>query len=68
MSDQVQRESALIRKIRSLPPDKVAQVEDFVEFLSQREDRHLTEGASKLAEKAFRGIWDNPADAAYDRL
>jgi hypothetical protein len=68
MGSRVQRESALIRKIRSLPPDKVSKVEDFVEFLSQREDRQRTKGASKLAEKAFRRVWNNPADAAYDRL
>jgi hypothetical protein len=68
MSKQAARESALIRKIRSLPPEKVAEVEDFVEFLAQRDDRELTQAAAKLAEKAFRKVWDNPADAAYDRL
>ncbi len=68
MSKQAAREDALVRKIRSLPPEKVAEVEDFVEFLSQRDDRQLTQAAAKLAEKAFRRIWNNPADAAYDRL
>jgi hypothetical protein len=65
---QAARESALLRKIRSLPPEKVAAVEDFVEFLGQRDDRQLTQAAAKLAEKAFRKVWDNPADAVYDRL
>ena len=69
MSKQAAREESLIRKIRSLPPEKVAEVEDFVEFLRHRDDRQLTQGAPKLAEKAFRKVWDNPADAAaYDRL
>lgn len=68
MSKQVTRESALIRKIRSLPPERVAEVEDFVEFLAQRDDRQLTQTATRLAERAFRRVWDNPADAAYDRL
>jgi hypothetical protein len=68
MSKQVARESALIRKIRSLPPEKRAAVEDFVEFLAQRDDRELTQAAAKLAEKAFRKVWNNRADAAYDRL
>jgi hypothetical protein len=68
MSKRAPRESALIRKIRNLPPEKVAEVENFVEFLSQREDRQLTQAAAKLAAKAFRRVWDNPADAAYDRL
>jgi hypothetical protein len=68
MGKQVARESALIRKIRSLPPERLAEVEDFVEFLAQRDDRQLTQAAAKLAEKSFRKIWDNPADGAYDRL
>jgi hypothetical protein len=68
MSKQVAREDALIRKIRSLPPEKVVEVEDFVEFLAQRDDRQLTQATARLAAKAFRKVWDNPADAAYDRL
>jgi hypothetical protein len=68
MRKQVAREDALVRKIRSLPPEKVSEVEDFVEFLAHRDDRQLAHAAAKLAEKAFRKVWDNPADAAYDRL
>jgi hypothetical protein len=68
MRKQGGRESALIRRIRSLPPERLTEVEDFVEFLAQREDRRLGQAAVKLAEKAFRKVWDNPADAAYDRL
>jgi len=56
MSKQAARESALIRKIRNLPPERVAEVEDFVEFLAQRDDRELTQSATKLAEKAFRKV------------
>ena len=68
MSKQATRENALIRKIRSLPPDKRAAVEDFVEFLAQRDDRELVQATAKLAEKAFAKVWNNRADAAYDRL
>jgi hypothetical protein len=68
MSKRAIRENTLIRKIRSLPPERVVEVEDFVEFLRQREDRQLTQAAGKLAEKALRKVWDNLADAAYDRL
>ena len=68
MSRQAAHESALIRKIRSLPPEKRAAVEDFVEFLAQRDDRELARAAAKLAEKAFHKVWNNRADAAYDRL
>ena len=64
MTDQT-----LIDKIRSLPPEKVAEVEDFVDFLKMRdEDRLVTQAATKLSEDAFRQVWDNADDAEYDRL
>jgi len=44
---------ALIEKLQKLPPQRMAQVEDFVEFLATREARltagqHLVETLSKL--------------------
>ena len=68
MSKQAAREDSLIQNIRSLPPERVAEVEDFIDFLSQREDLRLTQAATKLSEEASQKVWDNPADAAYDRL
>lgn len=60
---------AILSKMRELPPEKVAEVEDFIDFLRQRqEDRELTGAAAKMSEKAFAKAWNNPADAAYDRL
>jgi len=60
---------ALMEKIAVLPPEKVAEVEDFVDFLCLRtQDRLLTQAATKLSEEAFRRVWDNPDDAAYDQL
>jgi len=62
-------EQAILEKIRSLPPDKISQVEDFIDFLIQRgEDRLLTRAASALSESSFQNVWDNPEDADYDRL
>ena len=62
-------DETLIDKIRSLPPERVAEVEDFVDFLKMRdEDRLVTRAAMKLSEDAFRQVWDNPDDAEYDRL
>jgi len=62
-------ENRLLDKIRSLRPERVAQVEDFVDFLQARdEERRLVDAATKLSEDAFRRVWDNPDDAAYDRL
>jgi hypothetical protein len=62
-------EEELLEKIRRLPPERVAEVEDFVDFLRQRdEERGLTEAASRLSEAAFAKVWDHPDDADYDRL
>ena len=66
---KVVADRTLLDKIRNLPPEKVAEVEDFVEFLRQREeDRQLTRAATKLSEEAFQKVWDNPDDADYDQL
>jgi len=63
------QEDVLLEKIRALPPEKVAEVEDFVDFLRQRdEDRQLSRAASRLAETSFQQVWDNEDDADYDRL
>lgn len=58
----------LAKKIAELPADKVAEVADFVEFLRTRHVRSPSSAFSKLAEPAFRKVWDNPADAEYDKL
>jgi len=53
-------EDTLIQKIRSLPPERVAEVEDFVDFLAIREQgQHFTQAAERLCEEAFRAVWDN---------
>lgn len=62
-------EHELFKKIRTLPPDKLAEVEDFVDFLRVRdEDRRLVTAAARLSEAAFARVWNNSDDAAYDTL
>lgn len=59
----------LADKIRRLPPERVEEVADFVDFLLGREtDSALTRAASSLAGGAFGRVWDNPEDAGYDQL
>jgi hypothetical protein len=59
----------LIEKIRSLSPEKAAEVEDFVDFLRLREqDNRLRRASTKLSEDAFAEVWDNSEDAVYDEL
>lgn len=61
-------EQALIEKIRQLPPQKLAEVQDFVDFLRAREERRLTQAATKASEPVFAKAWDNDENAAYDKL
>jgi hypothetical protein len=64
-----QHEQIFISKIRVLPPERVIEVEDFIDFLGQISvDRQLRLAAAKLSEDAFSKVWDNPEDAEYDRL
>lgn len=62
-------ESLLIQKLQRLPAQRLAEVEDFVDFLQAREeDRQLVQAAAKAAEARFATVWDNDEDAAYDRM
>jgi len=62
------QDEELIEKIKALPPDKIAEVVEFVDFLQHRDDRLLVEAASRISEPAFAGVWNNPDDAEYDSL
>ena len=63
------QEKIILEKIRMLSPDKVAEVVDFLDFISQRDsDRRLLKAGNKLSEDAFKKIWDNTEDEVYDRL
>lgn len=60
---------ALIEKINALPAQRVAEVEDFVDFIHLRDhDRALVRSAAKASAPAFAAVWDSPEDAAYDEL
>ena len=58
----------LIEKIKNLSPERVAEVEDFVDFIAQRDERRLVRAAMKLSEDSFREVWDNEEDSVYDQL
>jgi hypothetical protein len=60
---------ALLRKIQALPAERIAEIDDFVEFITVRErERSLTRAAAVASAPAFAAIWDNPEDEAYDAL
>lgn len=62
-------EILLIEKLKDLPPEKLVEVEDFVDFLRERDEaRKFTHAAALMSEPAFAKVWDNESDAEYDRL
>jgi hypothetical protein len=66
---QTQHTQELFHKICMLPPEKVAVVEDFVEFLRLRDEEDgLVRWAGRLSAQSFAKVWDNPEDADYDNL
>jgi hypothetical protein len=65
----VPNHQSLIEKIKSLPPDRLDEVEDFVDFIASRaQERSLARVAAATSEAVFVKIWSNPDDDAYDAL
>ena len=59
----------LLEKLSHLPPDRQAEVGDFIEFLHQRELAQLmTKDCARASEASFAKVWDNDDDARYDEL
>jgi len=59
----------LIEKIKALPAERVAEVEDFVDFIRLREqERSLTRAAAATSARSFAAVWNNPEDDVYDAL
>ena len=62
-------DQVLFDKIKQLTPRRLAEVEDFVDFLCQREaGQRLTHAAAMASVASFSKVWDNDEDAAYDRM
>jgi hypothetical protein len=60
---------SLLDKISALPSQRIVEIEDFVDFIIEREqDRSLTRNAAETSAPAFARVWNNPEDDAYDAL
>ncbi len=63
------KEKHILAKIRQCSPTQLAEIEDFIDFLSQRyRDRQIVAAATAASEPSFAQVWDNPEDAVYDDL
>ncbi len=59
----------VMRKLESLSPERLAEVDDFIDFLQQRDlDKNLQHDFALASEAAFAKVWDNEDDAIYDTL
>lgn len=66
MQPQIQH---MLEKLEFLSPDRLAEVEDFIDFLQQRDqDKRLRQEFARASEAAFAQVWDNDEDAIYDKL
>jgi len=56
-------------QLAQLPPERLEEVVDFVDFIATREqERRLVRAAQVVSESALATLWINETDAAYDRL
>ncbi|MGC2238506.1 MAG: DUF2281 domain-containing protein [Pyrinomonadaceae bacterium] len=76
--------AGLIEKIQNLPPETISEVEDFVDFLTEKKNRHNSaNGSVNLRERgiseeeaaeqramlsSFAEDWENPEMEVYDKL
>lgn len=66
MQVQVQH---MLEKLEHLSPERLAEVDDFIDFLQQRDqERLLSRDFSQASNDAFAKVWDNEDDAIYDSL
>jgi hypothetical protein len=66
---QTQQIEQVLQKLQTLTPERVNEVEDFIDFLRQRDDeRQLACAAMSASEEPLNTVWNNPDDAEYDRL
>ena len=62
-------ERIILEKIRMLPPDKIDEVDDFIDFISRKgRNSQLLQSAARMSENSFNKVWDNCEDDVYDRL
>ena len=66
---QPQRIEHVIQKLQTLAPQRISEVEDFIDFLQQRDnDKQLRQDYTNASQAAFSQLWDNEDDALYDSL
>lgn len=66
---EAQHIEQVVQKLEALAPNRIDEVEEFIDFLSQRDtDQQLTQAAMAASEPTLSEIWNNDDDAEYDQL
>ena len=59
----------LVDKISRLPPERLAEVEAFVDSISARDpEGRVVRAAETMSEATLGQVWNNPEDDVYDAL
>jgi hypothetical protein len=57
------------QKLERLSPVRLSEVEDFVDFLRERDQSdNIRQDYAQASEEAFNKVWDNEEDAVYDNF
>jgi len=67
MTTPIQNAQALIEKIQSLPTDRIAEVEDFVDFLKQRTKLRKTVTRKQSLDFPVMSVGQWPTDLSLSR-
>ncbi|MES9856584.1 MAG: DUF2281 domain-containing protein [Sedimenticola sp.] len=67
MAAPMQNAQALIEKIQSLPTDRIAEVEDFVDFLTQRAKLRKTVNRKQSLDFPVMSVGQWPSDLSLSR-
>ncbi len=67
MATPMQNTQALIDKIQSLPADRIAEVEDFVDFLKQRARQRKTSTNKQSLDFPVMSVGKWPSDLSLSR-
>ncbi len=69
MSVPIQQIEQVAHKLQTLSQERIAEVEDFIDFLKQRDEGlEITKSTMQLTEPLLASLWNNTEDAEYDQL
>jgi hypothetical protein len=60
--------TTLREKLETLSSPRIAEIEDFIDFIRQRDERASEREFAALSESALAKVWDNAEDSIYDAL